>query len=133
MRRLGWSSLVVALVLVTGATAVDAQSTSRRAAQERVFEAQQSAEALYQAFPRLREVDAVVRRDCAEKNRGNEAGGAFCSCASAVTMSLWRSGIDPQMVPRLQTFLNTPDASAESFAAYQGPELYGPLCRIAAR
>ena len=130
MRRLAWpkAAMGIAFSLASFTSTVEAQTISPRVARERVDTARQGAETLYQSFPRLREVDRVIRQDCAEKNNGKSADSEFCSCASAITMSLWRSGIDPNMVPRLQAFLNTPDASANSFVAYQGPELYGPIC-----
>jgi hypothetical protein len=133
MRRLDWqkAAMGIALPLVCLTSSVQAQTISPRAARERVDAARQGAEALYQSFPRLREIDSVIRQDCSEKNHGKSADSEFCGCASAITMSLWRSGVDPNMVPRLQAFLNEPDASADSFVAFQGPELYGPICRKA--
>lgn len=124
-------AVACSLTLISAASVVWGQSISARTARERVAAARESSDAIHQSFPRLLEIDAVIRRDCAEKNQGKAADSDFCTCASALTMSLWRSGMDPQMVPRLQTFLNTPGSSAEQFLAYQGPELYAPLCRLA--
>ena len=133
--RAGWltTGLGVAflLALFADASAITPQSISAREARQRVASAIESSDALYQSFPKLLEIDSVVRADCAANNEGQATDSEFCTCASAVTMSLWRSGIDPQMVPRLQTFLNTPEASAETFVTYQGPELYTPLCQRA--
>ncbi|MDP2213550.1 hypothetical protein [Phenylobacterium sp.] len=130
MIRLDWlkaaMGMTLAFTFIT--STVEAQTISPRKARESVDNAREGAETLYQSFPRLREIDSVIRQDCAEKNDGKLANSEFCHCASAITMSLWRSGMDPQMVPRLQTFLNTPDAPADPFVAYQGPELYGPIC-----
>lgn len=133
MRRLAWpkAAMGIALSFVCITSTVEAQTISPRAARERVDTARQGAETLYQSFPRLREIDSVIREDCAEKNDGKSADSEFCGCASAITMSLWRSDLDPNMLPRLQAFLNTPGASADPFVAYQGPELYGPICRRA--
>lgn len=124
-------ALACALAAVGTASIAWSQTISARTARERVAAARESSEAIYQSFPRLLEIDAVIRRDCAEKNQGKAADSDFCTCGSALTMSLWRSGMDPQMVPRLQAFLNTPGSSAEEFLNYQGPELYAPLCGLA--
>lgn len=131
--RTGWLTIGTgaALLFASIAAASVPQSISIREARERVAAAIQSSDALNQRFPRLLEIHSVVRADCAAKNEGQTNDSEFCICASAVTMSLWRSGIDPQMAPRLQTFLNTSEASAEPFVTYQGPELYAPLCRRA--
>ncbi len=134
MRTGGWAiavSTAFLFALAADASATPPQSISVREAKQRVAAALQRSDALIQRFPKLLEIRSVVRADCASKNEGQTTESEFCSCASAVTMSLWVSGIDPQMVPRIQTFLNTPEASAEPFVAYQGPELYAPLCRRA--
>jgi hypothetical protein len=123
-----WASLVCA---IAAGSAASAQTISRKEAQRRIISAQQDAEDIYNKIPRLRQIDGAVRQDCAAKNQGRTADSAFCGCAAAITMSLWRSGIDPNMAPRLQAFANDPNASADSFKAYQGPELYGPLCHLA--
>jgi hypothetical protein len=71
----------------------------------------------------------MIRSDCAAKNEGTVATGEFCGCASAVTMSLWRSGVDPNMMPRLNDYLRNPtEAAAAAFLQYQGRELYKPIC-----
>lgn len=127
--------LFIAAIFCTGTigSAATSQTIGHAEAERRVTMAEREAEDLYGKAPRLREIDAVVRQDCAAKNQNKSADGSFCTCASAVTMSLWRSGADPKMVPRLQAFANDPNASAESFIAYEGPELYAPLCRLAER
>jgi hypothetical protein len=80
-------------------------------------------------LPALVAIDTAIRGDCAAKNAGQSASGAFCGCASAVTMGLWRSGMDPKMMPRLADYLANPtEKGAKSFLLYQGPELYRPLC-----
>lgn len=122
----------IVIGILAAATVANAQTISRREAREHVASAERAAEAIYQQFPRLREIDEAVRQDCAEKNAGKAADSAFCRCGSAVTMGLWRSGVDPQMVPRLQSFLSNPEAVASDFIRYQGPELYAPMCRLAA-
>ena len=115
------------------ATEAPAQTIDHATAVRRVTSFQQAAEDLYNKLPRLREIDLVVRQDCAAKNGGQTVDSSFCRCASAVTMGMWRGGIDPSMVPRLEVFLSDPNASANAFTAYEGPELYGPLCEIAER
>jgi hypothetical protein len=85
-------------------------------------------------FPALVRIDGVIRSDCAAKNEGKLATDEFCGCASAVAMSLWRSGLDPKMMPRLNAYLTDPtEAGAAAFLQYQGPELYRPLCTKAAK
>jgi hypothetical protein len=123
--------MAIALSLVCITSTVEAQTNSPRAARETVERDRQQAETMYQAFPRLREIDGAIRQDCAEKNDGKSPDSEFCGCASVITLSLWMSGVDVQMIPRLQAFLNNPDASADAFVAYQGPELYGPICHRA--
>jgi hypothetical protein len=94
-------------------------------------EAQQAQ--LLARVPRLAEIDAAIRDDCAVKNPRFPRESAFCACAAAITMRVWRSGIDPQMLPRLLDFANgRGEATAQSFLAYQGPELYRPVCSRAA-
>ena len=90
--------------------------------------------AILTKFPALSLIDSAVRADCAAKNSGKLATSDFCRCASAITMQLWRSGIDPKMKPRLQTYLKSPsEPAAAEFAQYQGPELYRPVCRAAGK
>ena len=85
--------------------------------------------ALLAKFPALAKVDEAIRADCAAQNEGKLLSGDFCGCASAVTMSLWRSGMDPKMLTRLTDYINNPtDEGANEFVQYQGPELYRPLC-----
>ncbi|MDZ4371173.1 MAG: hypothetical protein U1C74_07105 [Phenylobacterium sp.] len=107
---------------------------ANRKAQERVAGFEKDHVTLLAKFPALAKVDGVVRSECAAKNEGKLASSEFCGCASAVTMGLWRSGIDPNMVPRLTAYLKVPtDEGANEFVRYQGPELYGPLCAEAAK
>ena len=90
--------------------------------------------ALLAKYPALLPIDGVIRSDCAAKNKGRVATDAFCGCAAALTMSLWRSGVDPNMMPRLIEYLGKPtDAGAATFLRYQGSELYRPLCTAAAK
>ena len=80
-------------------------------------------------FPSLAQVDGEIRADCAAKNSGKAATSAFCGCASALTMNAWFSGIDPKMIPRLNSYLKKPtSAGAKTFLKYQGPELYAGAC-----
>ena len=107
-------------------------AAGNRQAQGRVAGFEKDQAALLAKFPALSQVDTAVRDDCAAQNKGKLATGDFCSCAAAVTMGLWRSGVDPNMGPRLAAFLNNPTADgAEEFRKYQGPELYRPLCNEA--
>ena len=123
---------VASLCIGSAFTAEALQGGSRARAQQMVLQAQVQHERLLARVPRLAEIDAVVRADCASRNRGMASDSPFCRCASAVTTMLWRSGADPQMVPRLVEFANGRGAAtAEDFLAYQGPELYRGICRIA--
>lgn len=120
------------LICVAGSTAAVAQS-SRRSAQDMVRQAEAQHARLLEQAPRLHEIDAAIRADCAAKSNGAASDSAFCGCAVAMTMILWRAGADPQMLPRLLDFANGGEATAESFLAYQGPELYRPICSLAGR
>ena len=130
MAKLGWIVSVTASLLLTTQAAVAAN----RQAQERVAGFERDQASLLAKFPALSPIDTAVRRDCAIKNKGKLPTGEFCGCAAAVTMGLWRSGLDPNMVPRLTTYLSAPSESgAEEFRKYQGPELYRPLCNLAGK
>jgi hypothetical protein len=79
-------------------------------------------------FPALAQVDGVIREDCAAKATGEQASGAYCGCAAAVTMGFWRAMPD-KMLPRLNDYLRDPTAAAARvLLQYQGPELYRPVC-----
>lgn len=94
-----------------------------------VAEMAQARDALLQKYPAIALIDSAVRADCAAKGKDAPPEGAFCSCASAVTFGLWMSDMDPKMNGRLNGFLQQPSESAASeFTAYQGPEMYTPLC-----
>lgn len=124
-------ALLTPLVLtVLSSDSATAQNSSNRA-RDTVASMQRETDAVIQKFPRMGDVDSAIRGDCETKNEGRGADSDFCRCASAVTISLWRSGIDPQMVPRLAAYLNSPGASAGSLLTYQGPELYRPMCNLA--
>lgn len=125
-------ALVIAIV-VAGVTATQgaAQTYSRRKAQSLVAEMQDVADSALRTFPKLKEIDDVIRQDCASKSVGRAVDDAFCRCGSATAIAMWLSGADPQMAPRLQTFVDTPGAPASRFLTYQGPELYTPLCTLA--
>lgn len=85
--------------------------------------------ALLSKFPSLSRIDSEIRADCSAKNAGHPPEGEFCGCAAALTVGLWRSGVDPKMGPRLTEYLKAPTATgAKEFLQYQGPELYRPLC-----
>jgi hypothetical protein len=119
--------LALAILISNSAAAQDSSAKARSL----VAEMQRDSDGLIQKFPRMSEVDAAIRNDCETKNEGRRADSDFCRCASAVTLGLWRSGADPQMVPRLAIYLNSPNASAASLMTYQGPELYSPICGLA--
>ena len=90
--------------------------------------------ALLASHPALAKIDAAIRSDCAAKIKGKPATDDFCGCAAAVTMGLWRSGADPNMVPRLNEYLKNPtDEAAHGFLQYQGPELYRGVCTEASK
>lgn len=123
-----------ALICVAGISTAAMAQGSRRSAQDMVHQAETQHGRLLEQAPRLREIDAAIRTDCAAKADRTVSDSAFCGCAVAVTMMLWRSGADPQMPPRLLDFANgRGEATAESFLAYQGPELYRPICSLAGR
>lgn len=126
-----WFSMLAGLLgglLVVGGAAFAAD----RKAQDMVGEMAQVRDSLLAKHPSLTAIDDAVRADCSAKSEGVAPDSAFCSCASAVTFGLWMSGMDPKMVDRLNAFLQAPSAEAASgFTAYQGPELYAPLCRKA--
>ena len=87
--------------------------------------------ALLTKHPDLSLIDAKVRKDCSARET-EEAMGEYCNCASAVTFSLWMSGMDPKMIDRLNEYLEEPnEKKATEFVKYQGPEMYGPLCKEA--
>ena len=105
-----------------------------RQAQGRVASLERNQAALLARFPALSPIDAAVRDDCASQNKGKLATGDFCSCAAATTIGLWRSGVDPNMVPRLTAYLNNAtEAGAKELLRYQGPELYRALCSQAGK
>ena len=109
--------------------ASQAAIAGNRQAQERVAGFKKDQAALLAKFPALSRIDAAVRNDCAAQNKGKIATDDFCGCAAAVTVGLWRSGMDPNMLPRLTAYLNNPtESGAKEFLKYQGPELYRPLC-----
>ena len=130
MAKLACILLVTALVCLTD----QAAAASNRQAQERVATFKKEQAALLAKIPGLSPIDSVVRQDCAAQNKGKLATDDFCGCAAAVTMGLWRSGMDPNMVPRLTAYLNNPtESGARDFLKYQGPELYRPLCGLASK
>ena len=130
MTKLACILSVTALLSLTG----QAAAAGNRQAQERVASFKKDHAALLAKLPGLSPIDAVVRDDCAAQNKGKLATDDFCGCAAAVTMGLWRSGMDPNMVPRLTAYLNNPtEGGAKEFLKYQGPELYRPLCALASK
>ncbi len=131
MRKSAIGVLLGAVVCLT--TAAPAVAANRKA-QEMVAGMVKDQSALIVRFPALAQIDGVIRSDCAVKNDGNLSTGDFCGCASAVTVGLWRSGVDPKMMPRLNDYLKNPtEAGAKAFLQYQGPELYRPICTEASK
>ena len=138
MNFIGIRSILLILGTSTAVTLVPssglAQRISTQEARARVASVRADEARIIERYPALSRIDQAVRSDCAAKNEGTSADSDFCGCAAAVTMSLWRSGIDPQMITRLQDYLSHPETVApDSFLAYQGPELYRPLCALALR
>jgi hypothetical protein len=118
------------LMLAIGGPAVGAN----RKAGDMVESSMKEQAALLARYPALTQIDGAVRADCAAKNSGKLPTSDFCGCASAVTMQLWRSGMDPKMMPRLQSYLKNPtEPAAAEFVQYQGPELYGPVCKVSGK
>jgi hypothetical protein len=110
-----------------------AEAANRKAQQMVAGSTKDQAELLAK-FPALMHVDKAIRADCAAKIEAKLATEEFCGCAAAVTLSLWRSGADPKMIPRLNEYLKNPtEAGATLFLQYQGPELYRPICKEATK
>jgi hypothetical protein len=131
VKKLVIGTLSGAVVLLTASGAAVA---ANRKAREMVAGTEREQAALLAKFPALVQIDNVIRADCASKNEGKLATDAFCGCASAITMGLWRSGLDPKMMPRLNDYLQNPtEAGAAAFLQYQGPELYRPICTEASK
>jgi len=105
---------------------------SKSDAQRRVSQMEADEGALVAKLPAIAQIDQVVRDDCAQKVSGHTSSDSFCTCGAAVTISLWRSGVDPKMIDRLRDFLNgTGTLKAADFVQFEGPELYRPLCALA--
>ena len=122
---------IVVFALQACGTSATAQTITHQQAADKVVADQVALEDLYEHVPRLRQIGDVVRKDCGARNSGKTADSWFCSCAAAVTMRLWRSGVDPNMSTHLQSFVSDPAASPDKFTAFEGPELYRPLCHLA--
>ncbi len=117
------------LMVSTGGAATIGKSEARA----RVVAMEKEQADLLAKLPGLLPVDQAVREDCAAKVSGHASTDKFCTCGSAVTMSLWRSGIDPRMLGRLKDYLNgSGDLKAPDFVQFEGPELYRPLCELGA-
>jgi hypothetical protein len=128
--KLAYIILASVCLILTSQAAV----AGDRQAQERVAGFKKDQAALLAKFAALSQIDVAVRDDCAAHNKGKLATGEYCGCAAAVTMGLWRSGIDPNMMPRLTAYLNKPtESGAKEFLRYQGPELYRPLCNAGSK
>jgi hypothetical protein len=125
--------ITLSICLFSGLAVTANALAADKMAQEKVAGMARTRDVLLEERPPLRLIDKAVRADCSVKGKGEAPNGTFCSCGSAVTFSLWVSGMDPKMVGRIDKFLQEPSeqAAAEFAAAYQGPELYGPLCHVA--
>jgi hypothetical protein len=122
--------MAISLACLIGVSA-NAATISKAQAQAQVAAMEKDQADLLAKAPGLLQIDQVVRDDCASKVPGHSSSDKFCTCASAVTMSLWRSGIDPKMVGRLKDVLNgSGELKAPDFVKFEGPELYRPLCEL---
>jgi hypothetical protein len=122
--------LVAVICLAAAASAVAAD----RSAKKMIAGSMNDRAALLSKIPSLAKVDDAIRSDCAARNEGQPAASDFCVCASAVTLSLWRSGADPKMMPRLNAYLEDPtERAAAALLEFQGPELYRPICTAATK
>jgi len=125
MKKVIKTCISVAACLLLGQPAVAAKNRNARSLVNAALSEQA---VLIASFPAMAQVDGAIREDCASKAK-QDVSGAFCRCAAAVTLGLWRSGADPKMVPRLNDYLHDPtDAAARALLRYQGPELYSPVC-----
>lgn len=126
-----YAAVISAIALLAVGCPAHSQMITRQQAAAKVIADQVALQDLYEHVPQLRKIGNVVREDCRARTNGHGSSARFCSCAVAVTMRLWRSGIDPNMLRRLQDFIDDPAASPHTFTAYEGPELYAPLCHLA--
>ena len=126
----GWTSALTACLLLTSQAAL----AGNRQAQDSVSGLKKEHAAFLERYPAASPIDAAVRENCAAQNKGKLATDDFCGCAAAVTIGLWRSGVDPNMVPRLTAYLSNPtEDGAKEFLKFQGPELYRRLCSLAGK
>jgi hypothetical protein len=124
----GCAALTIALVV---GGAAEAATISHVDAERRISDMERDHASFLAKFPAMAAVDDALRGDCAQRVSGHATDDAFCRCASAVTVSLWRSGVDPKMIGRLQDYLNGSGAlKPADFLRFQGPELYRPLCEL---
>jgi len=123
------------LALALGVAATPALAAkpklSPREARERVERIELNHQMLLLKFPRLSQIDQEIQGQCGRRVLDQPDTPTYCRCASAVTMAAWRVG-DPNMLNRLVEFTEQRgDHSPADFLAYQGPELYRPLCDLA--
>jgi hypothetical protein len=82
--------------------------------------------------PALMDLEVAVSGDCRSKAPASVNVVDYCSCARALVMRMWLSGVDPAMVKRVNDYAADPkSADASSFVRFQGPELYEPFCKLA--
>jgi hypothetical protein len=83
-------------------------------------------------FPSLNAVEGAVIDDCKQHADKSLPIDDYCRCGVAITMALWRTGVDPHLFSLLKSYVADPTSMAPGeFVKYQGPELYGPACKLA--
>jgi hypothetical protein len=122
--------LILILLCLATACPVAADSISKDDARKKVASIEATDAKVLSLVPTLQPVVDLVEVDCKRRVPELAKSPTFCVCAAAVTMELWRSGIDPAMKNRIISYATSP-ANVEDFLKYEGPELYRPLCELA--
>jgi hypothetical protein len=126
--RIMFSAFIYVLVISSVAPCL-AETISQSEAQDKIAGIEKADTDFLKKYPAFIAIEDVVKSDCAAKVPARASSKTFCDCAAALTMELWRSGADPNMLHRLSDYSATPDQShASDFLRYEGPELYRPLC-----
>jgi hypothetical protein len=121
------STLILFAALHGSALAADQQPLKDQLTMLRIWNSE-----LLKSEPSLVNVEAAITGDCRSKAPTGVNFVDYCSCARALVMKLWLSGIDPAMVQRINAFVADPKSTNPSdFLRYQGPELYQPFCHAA--
>jgi hypothetical protein len=132
-KLLGLALAVAVTALGLVSQGASAATIGKPEAHKRVLFIEKEHANLLQQLPPLHEVDLVIRSDCAAKVSGHSASDGFCTCAAAVTIQVWRTGVDPKVLAHLSDFIRgTGTLKASDFTQYEGPELYRPLCELGA-